>query len=88
MTQNSVSKFFSVVAYRLHPRIGRFYEAHADFLNDGFVELVCLLIASGFVVWFSFYFVGFTLALVLTLVSTPITFGLKYLLHKYWVWKK
>jgi len=81
------SKIFSRIAYKLHPKLGEFYDSHPRFFNDGIVELVCLLIANGFTWFFSYHFVGFSLAAMLTLTSTPITYCIKYLLHKYWVWK-
>lgn len=86
-TDDLPSKTFSQIAHRLHPKIGLLYDGHVRFFNDGFVELLCLLIADVFVIVFSFYFVGLILALVLTCVSTPVTYCLKYLLHKHWVWK-
>ncbi len=81
------SELFSRLAHRVHPRLGHLYDTHIRFFNDGIVELICLMIANGFIWGFSYYFVGLGLALILTMTSTPITYCLKYLMHKYWVWR-
>jgi hypothetical protein len=82
-----LTKLFSQIAFMIHPKLGLFYDSHARFLNDGFVELICLLIGDGFVMVLSYYFVGLTLAVILTATATPFTYSFKYLMHKYWVWK-
>lgn len=87
MKSDYPSKLFSQFAYKLHPKLGKFYDCHIQFFNDGFVELICLLIANGFIWSFSLQFTGFTLIVMLTLICTPVTFVTKYALHKFWVWK-
>ncbi len=79
----------SQLAYKIHPKLGEYYMTHPRFFNDGFVELVCLLIANVFFWFFSYLgFMQVALVMLTTLVATPITFCLKYLLHKYWVWRQ
>ena len=88
MPHDTLSQWFTRIAYKLHPRLGTLYEQHYQFFNDGFVELVCLIIAYAFTWGFSLYVIGLELILLLLVVATPITFGLKYFLHKLWVWAK
>lgn len=80
------SELFSRVAYKLHPTLGELYNEHIQFFNDGFVELICLIIANVGIVLLSYSFVGLNLALLSLVIVTPITFSIKYLLHKLWVW--
>jgi len=82
------SAIFSKTAYWLHPKFGKFYDEHTQLVNDGVVEALCLVIANIFVWYFSYLAIGFPLVLMLLLVATPITFALKYVLHKRWVWIK
>ena len=81
-----VSKFLSQIAYKLHPKLGGVYEKHVKFFNDGIVELLCLVIANTFIAVASYYFIGLPLALLSFCFVTPITFCIKYFLHKFWVW--
>jgi hypothetical protein len=86
-SSSALSELIHSVAFRINPRLATFYIAHEQFLNDAIVELTCLMIANLFIIVFSYYFIGLALSIVLTLTATPLTFGLKYLLHKHWVWK-
>jgi hypothetical protein len=85
---DSVSSKFSRIAYKIHPKLGKLYSGHTQFFNMGLVELACLMVANIFIAFFSLYFVGILLAIVLTFTATPITYMLKYLLNKHWVWRK
>jgi len=78
----------SQIAYKVHPKIGKLYDQHMQFFNDGIVELMCLMIANVFIIILSYFFIGLSLAIILTFTATPITYCIKYLLHKHWVWKK
>ena len=69
--------------------LGNLYDKHTRFFNDGMVELLCLVIANCSVWLFSYLgFVQLWLVLFSVLVATPITFCLKFLLHKHWVWRQ
>lgn len=69
--------------------IGVLYDRHLSFFNDGFVELACLLAASFFTYFFSrLGFAEFGLVFLNLAIATPITFSLKYLAHREWVWKR
>jgi len=83
---DSVSRLFARVAFDIHPKIGELYESHMKFFNDGLVELICLIITNSFIAIGSYYFIGLTLAFLSFCFVTPITFAIKYLLHKFWVW--
>ncbi len=102
MTEQKLDETSSAVSRLLHRKIklnekvtldlnwvGNLYDKHTRFFNDGIVEFVCLLIAN-IAVWFFSYlgFVQFWLVMMSIMVATPITFILKFLLHKHWVWKK
>jgi hypothetical protein len=79
----------SQIAYKVHPSIGKLYDGHTRFFNDGIMELICLIIANVFIFFFSVGgIVGWTLVLLNLAIATPITFCIKYLGHKYWVWAK
>ena len=80
------SRFFSQIAYRVHPKLGELYDGHIKFFNDGFVELICLIIANTAIAIISYSFIGLALAFISLCLVTPITFTLKYILHKLWVW--
>jgi len=82
------SNLFSQIAHKLHPKLGQLYDNHTKFFNDGFVELVCLIIANTSIGILSFRLIGLPLVLLSLCFVTPITFSLKYFLHKLWVWAK
>lgn len=86
-TKDWQSQLISRFAWRIHPRIGDYYDCHTQFFNDGFIELICLVIANVSIAFLSLYVVGWALALLCLVFVTPITFGIKYLSHKRWVWK-
>jgi len=76
------------IAYKISPSIGKLYDNHIRFFNDGIVELFCLIIANLFVFFLSIAgFIGWNLVLLNLCLATPITFCLKYFLHKLWVWR-
>ena len=81
-----LSRQFNRLAYRVHPIFGRLYENHQKFFNDGFVELICLIIANTAIAFLSYSFIGVSLALLSLFLVTPVTFTIKYFLHKLWVW--
>ena len=85
-----VEKPFLVgLAYKIHPSLGKLYEASPRFFNDGIVELLCLIILNVFLFFLTtFGIVGLSLVIVNLCIVTPITFCLKYFLHKTWVWKQ
>ena len=86
MNHDSLTQLFARLAYKLHPELGKLYESHSRFFNDQFVELIGLIIANVFVIFLSYYFIGIALALVLLVLSTPVTLIVKYELRKHWVW--
>lgn len=72
---------------QVNPKLAMFYLNHERFFNDGIVELACLILANIFIWYFSFSGLKeFMLVLAVTAIGTPITFSIKYLLHKLWVW--
>jgi len=76
------------IAYKISPSIGKLYDNHVRFFNDGIVELVCLIIANLVVFFLSVAgFIGWGLVLLNVCFATPLTFLIKYCGHKYWVWK-
>ena len=85
-----VEKPFLVgLAYKIHPSLGKLYEASPRFFNDGIVELLCLIILNVFLFFLTtFGIVGFGLVILNLCIVTPITFCIKYFLYKKWVWKQ
>jgi hypothetical protein len=89
MKKHEPKSFLVNVAYKLHPKIGKLYESAPRFFNDGIVELLCLIISNVAIFLLSFYgFVELGLVLLNLCIVTPITFCIKFMLHKNWVWKK
>ena len=81
--------FLIGLAYKINPTLGKIYEASPRFINDGIVELTCLIIVNIGVFFFSLSgFVGWGLVLINLFLVTPLTFCIKYVAHKKWVWKQ
>ena len=80
--------FLIQLAYAIHPQLGEFYERAERFINDGITELIALIISNIFLYFLTAMgFVELWLVILNLLIVTPITFTLKFLLHKYWVWR-
>ena len=81
--------FLIGLAYKINPTLGKIYEASPRFINDGIVELTCLIIANIGVFFLSVAgFIGWSLVLLNLCCVTPLTFCIKYVAHKHWVWRK
>jgi hypothetical protein len=89
MGEKERMNLISQIAHKVHPSIGKLYDAHIQFFNDGIMELICLIIANAFIFFFSVGgIIGWTLVLMNLVIATPLTFAIKYVGHKYWVWKQ
>jgi len=82
-----ISRTLHKLPYKLN-YLGALYDKHTRLFNDGIIELLCLTIANAFV-W-SFSYLGFiqtSLVAMNLIFATPITFFIKYVAHRNWVWK-
>lgn len=84
---DKINVFISQLAWQIHPELGRLYDEYQRFWNDALVELLCLIITNVFIGILSYNFIGFSLVILITLTATPITFLIKFFMHKKWVWK-
>jgi len=81
--------FLIRLAYVIHPTLGQIYERAERFINDGITELIALIITNVFLYLFTAMgIIKMWLVILNLMIITPITFTLKFLLHKYWVWKQ